>query len=243
MKKLRESAFVSLIAVFAAFNVVCDSFIGPPLPFSGVWYSWVFISEPITGIILGPWAGIFSTIIGVMVGHSILFRDAYEFLFTLGVPIGAMVSSLLYRGKWKIVLAYYLVLLGAFFTTPVAWQLPFWGMWNVYLALGCLFAVIAVVKKWKSLWNTKSRACLLHILALSTFVGLEADVLFRIFIFIPCQTYRLFYGYDLNALQAIWILGAVETSTKAALSTLITVIIGLPIISVVRKMGLTLSED
>jgi len=38
-------------------------------------------------------------------------------------------------------------------------------------------------------------------------------------------------------------LGAVETSTKVALSTIITVIIGLPIITVVRKMGFTLSKD
>jgi len=243
MKKLMDSAFVSLIAVFASFNVVCDSLIGPPLPFSGVWYSWVFISEPITGIILGPWAGIFSSFIGVMIGHFILFYGAEEFLFTLGVPIGAMISALIFRGKWKIALVYYLALLAAFFATPIAWQLPLWGMWDVYAALGLLFATVAIVKRRKNLWNIESNICLFHVLALSAFIGLEADVLFRIFILIPCQTYQLFLGYNLNTLQALWIVGAVETSTKAALSTVITVIIGLPIINVVRKMGLALSED
>jgi len=243
VKELKDSTLLSLIAVFASLNVVCDSLIGPPLPLSGVWYSWIFISEPITGIILGPLAGFFSNFIGVMIGHFIYFRGGEEFLFTLGAPIGAMISGLLYRGKWKMVLIYYLTLLGAYFATPIAWQLPLWGMWDVYLALGFLFAVIAIVEKWKNLWNVTSNACLFHILALSTFIGLEADMLYRIFIFVPCQTYRLFYGYDLGALQAIWILGAVETSTKAALSVLITVIIGLPIIKVVRKMGLVLSED
>jgi hypothetical protein len=114
---------------------------------------------------------------------------------------------------------------------------------HVYVALGLLLTVAVIMSKWKKLWNIKSRACLFYILALSAFIGLEADVLFRIFVFIPCQTYQLFYGYDVNALKAIWILGAVETSIKAALSTIITVIIGLPIISVVRKMGLTLSEN
>ena len=97
MKKLKDSSFVSLVAVFASFNVVCDSLVGPPLPFSGVWYSWIFISEPITGIILGPLAGVFSSFIGVMIGNLIFFRGTEEFLFTLGVPIGAMVSGLLYR--------------------------------------------------------------------------------------------------------------------------------------------------
>jgi len=243
MKSPRDSPFISLIAVFASFNAVCDSLIGPPLPFSGVWHSWIFISEPIAGIILGPWAGALSSFIGVMIGHFILFRGAEEFLFTLGAPIGAMISGFLYRGKWKIVLPYYLVLLGAFFATPIAWQLPFWGMWNVYLAFGCLIAVIVIVERWTNLWNVKSSARLFYILALSTFIGLEADVLFRTFIFIPCQTYQVFYGYDLIGVQTIWFLGAIETSTKAALSTVVTVIMGIPIINIVRKLPSILPED
>ena len=182
-----------------------------------------------------------------MIGHFIYFRGAEEFLFTLGAPIGAMVSGLLYRGKWKIVLVYYLALLGAYFATPIVWQLgdlAILGMWDVFLALGLLFAVVAIIGKWKNLWNTKSSACLFYILALCTFIGLEADVLFRIFVFVPCQTYRVLGGgYDLDALRAIWVLGAVETSTKAALSTVVGVTAGLPITKVVRKMGLALTEE
>jgi hypothetical protein len=243
VKKTKDSAFISLVAVFAAFNVVCDSWVSLPLPFSGVWDSAIFMSEPITGIMLGPSAGFFSSFIGVMIGHFIIFRDAYEFLFTLGAPIGAMVSVLVLRGKWKTVLMYYSALLGAFFVTPIAWQLPFWGMWDVYLALGLLLAVIVIVRKWKNLWDVKSSTRLLCILALSTFIGLEADVLFRIFIFVPCQTYQLFYGYSLETLRAIWVLGAVETSTKAALSTVATATVGLPMISVARRLNLPLSQD
>jgi len=154
-----------------------------------------------------------------------------------------MISSLIFRGKWSIALIYYTALLGAFFATPVSWQLPFWGMWDVYLAFICLLITSVMVKKWKTLWNTWSSSRLIYILALSTFIGLEADVLFRIFILIPCQTYQLFYNLDVNALQGIWILGAVETSTKAALSTIITATVGLPIITAIRKMGLNILED
>lgn len=134
------------------------------------------------------------------------------------------------------VLISYLALLGAFFATPVAWRLPMWGMWDVYLAFGILLAVLVIAKKWANLWNTGSNTRRVYILALSAFIGLEADVLFRIFIFIPCQTYRLFYNYDVGTLQAIWAVGAVETPIKAALSTIITVTIGLPIINVVKKL-------
>lgn len=243
MKKVEKSTFVSLIAIFAAFNVICDSLVSSPLPYSGVWHSWIFILEPLTGIILTPLASFFSALIGVMIGHFVNFLDVYEFLFTLGAPIGAMISSLIFRGKWSIALIYYTALLGAFFVTPVSWQLPFWGMWDVYLAFICLLITSVMVKKWKTLWNTWSSSRLIYILALSTFIGLEADVLFRIFILIPCQTYQLFYNLDVNALQGIWILGAVETSTKAALSTIIAATVGLPIITAIRKMGLNILED
>lgn len=244
MEKLRESWVISLIAVFAAFNIVCDSLMGPLPDISGVWYSWIFIAEPISGIILGPFASFFSTFIGVMVGHSIYVRDSAEFLFTLGAPIGAMISSLIFRGKWKIALAYYMALLGAFFATPVSWQLPFWGMWDVYLAFGCLLVSIVIMKKWKGFWNTKSVGVhLLYIVALCTFIGLEADVLFRIFILVPCQTYKIIYALDVSMLQLWWAAGAVETSTKAALSTLVSVMVTPSILRAVRKMGLALSED
>ncbi len=244
MKRLKESSFVSLIAVFAAFTIVCDSLMGPLLNISGVWYSWIFIAEPISGIILGPYASFFSTFIGVMVGHSIYIRGSAEFLFTLGAPIGAVISSLIFRGKWKIALIYYSALLGAFFITPVSWELPFWGMWDVYLAFGCLLVSVVILKRRKDLWNTKSTGVrLLYVIALSAFIGLEADVLFRIFILVPCQTYQIIYALDVSGLQSWWAIGAVETSMKAALSTLISMIVVPPAIKAARQMGSVLLED
>lgn len=244
MKELRKSSFVSLIAVFAAFSIVCDSLIGPPLPFSGVWYSWIFMVEAVNGIILGPYAGFFSSLIGVMVGHSINFRGSEEFLFTLGAPIGAMISGFIIRGKWKTALIYYLALLGAYFVTPVAWQLPLWGMWDTYLAFGCLLFLTIATRKWKGFWSVESTGLrLLQIVALCTFIGLEADVLFRIFILVPCQTYQSIYALDVGVLQLWWTVGAVETSTKAALSTLATMMMTPPIIKVIRKMGPKLVEN
>ncbi|MEM2972126.1 MAG: hypothetical protein QW270_06885 [Candidatus Bathyarchaeia archaeon] len=234
---MKSSTFVSLVAVFAAFIVVCDSLVCF-LPYSGVWYSWIFISESITGIILGPSAGFFSTFVAAMVGHSINFMDVYEFIFTLGAPVGAMISALVFRGKWGIALTYYFALLGGYFVAPIAWQLPFWGMWDVYLAFAVLLVTAIVATKWKNPWEVKSKLRLVYILGLSTFIGLEADVLFRIFILIPCQTYRLFYGWDASVLQGIWAMGAVETPIKVAISVIVTVLVGPPIINIVRRMSL-----
>jgi hypothetical protein len=237
-RKLKSSTFVSLIAILASFNVVCDSLVGFQFFSAGVWYSWIFISEPVTGIILGPLAGFFSSFIGVMVGHFVYFRGAEEFLFTLGAPIGTMMSAFVFRGQWRLVLLYYLALIGVFFATPISWQLPFWGMWDVYLGLGLIFVAACLGRYRRKLWNLKSSTGVLLVGGMSAFIGLEADVLFRIFIFVPCQTYQLFYGYDAGALKGIWALGAVETPVKVMLSTIVTIAVWMPIFMSVRKLNL-----
>lgn len=234
--KMRRSRFLALVAVFASINAVFDSLMGLPEFSSGVWYSWIFIVEPINGIVLGPYAGFLSSLIGVMIGHSIYFRDVYEFLFTLGAPIGAMVSGFLFRGRWKMVLTYYTALLGIYFVTPVAWQLPIWGMWDVYLAYAVLLVVVAMMAR-KGSWNPGSKG-LLYVIALCALIGLEADILFRIFVLIPGQTYRLFYGWDAKTLIPLWVLGAAETPARVAISILVTTTVGPPLIKVIRKTGI-----
>jgi hypothetical protein len=219
---MRKSQFLAVVAVFAAINVVFDSLMGLPELSSGVWYSWIFIVEPINGIVLGPFAGFLSSLIGVMIGHSIYFRDVYEFLFTLGAPMGAMVAGFLYRGEWKMVLTYYTALL---------------GLYLAYLIL----LVVAVMMARTGSWNPKSRG-LLYVVALSALVGLEADILFRIFILIPGQTYRLFYRYGAESLIPLWVEAAAITPIKVAISVLVTTTVGPPLVKVIKKTGI-LKDD
>ena len=238
---MRKSQFLALVAVFASVNVIFDSLIGLPELSSGVWYSWIFIVEPINGIVLGPYAGFLSSLIGVMIGHSIYFRDVYEFLFTLGAPLGAMVAGFIFRGRWKIVLTYYTALLGIYLITPMAWQLPIWGIWDVILAYFILLAVAVMVAQ-KGSWNPESRS-LLYVIALSALIGLEADILFRIFVFIPGQTYRLFYNLSKEALVPIWVEAAAITPIKVAISILVTTTVGPPLVKVIRKMGIFIEDN
>ncbi len=235
--EFRASQVVALVAVFAALNVITDSF-GRELPQAGIWYSWNFSIEPLTGIVLGPLFGFASNFIGVMIGHYVNPIGVYEFLFTIGAPIGAAVSALMFKGRWKLVLVYYVALFTAYFITPVSWQLPLWGMWDTYIAFFVLIATILLVEKgvWRN--ETHERTSFSLILAASAFVGLEADILFRIFIFIPGQTYSLFYDLNIEALQAIWGSAALITPAKAVLSTMVTVIIGHPLIRTLRKAGI-----
>lgn len=228
---LTRSRFLALVAIFASLNIVCDSIAGIPQFPEGVWYSWVFMTEPITGLVLPPPAAFLSTFIGVMAGHSIYPRGNHEFFFTIGAPIGSLVSALLLRGRHRLVLVYFAALLGAYFATPVSWQLPLWGMWDTYLAfVGLLVADFALFR------GKTGRTLPLH-LAFYAFVGLEADILFRIFLFIPCQTYRLF-SFTPEDLQFIWIAGAVMTPIQVAISAIFTSAIGTPLMKIIGKTGL-----
>ena len=232
---MRKSQFLALVALFAAISAILDSLTGLPELSSGVWSGWIFLIEPINGLVLGPYAGFLSSLIGVMIGHSIYFRDVYEFLFTLGAPLGTMMAGFIFRGKWKIVLTYYTAFLGFYLVTPIAGQLPVWGMWDVYLAYAVLLVIAVTMMIWKRLWHPESKR-LVKIIALSALIGLEADILFRIFVFIPGQTYRLFYKYTVDQLVPIWVEAAAITPIKVAISILVATTVGPPLIKAMRKL-------
>ena len=233
----KKSRFLALVAIFASLNVVCDSIAGIPQFLSGVWYSWIFMIEPLTGLILPPYAAFLSTFIGVMAGHVVYPRDTYEFLFTIGAPIGSMISSLLYRGKYKIVLVYFLAFFAAYFATPISWQLPPWGMWDTYSAFVALLIASFAFSIKESDFKEKRQKMLPFLLAFYAFIGLEADILFRIFLFIPCQTYRLLF-FTIEELEFIWLGGAIVTPIQVAISSLFTSAIGIPLMKIVKRTDL-----
>jgi hypothetical protein len=223
---------IALISIFAVLSVVLDSVVIPGFS-SGIWYGWIFLMSPVNGILLGPRDGFFATLISVMVGHSLVFRESiYEFIFTLGAPLGSLVSGLIFRKKWGIAILLFTFMLAAYFLTPVSWSLPFWGMWDVYVA----FIVIIVI----GLLNRQGMLNLAGnnraVFALSAFLGLEADILFRIFILVPCQAYRLFYGLTSEALIFIWAVPApLITPLKVALATAVAATIGPTLMGMLKE--------
>lgn len=210
-----KSGTLSLIIIFAALGVVCDAVV--TLGFSaGVWFGGIFMFSAIAGMVLGPYNGFVSTLIAVMIGHWLVPRETiYEFIFTLGAPTGSMMSGFMFRGDWEKVFAFYTTMLVFYFITPISWSLPVWGMWDVYAAYAILMALGIVL-------SVRGRDEIKHLspFAVGAFIGLEADVLLRIFIFVPCQTYQFFYGLTPEALVAIWSVPApLITPFKVLLAT------------------------
>jgi hypothetical protein len=206
-----NSKRIALITIFATLTAILDSIPGIPQLGSGVWYSWVFLIEPIVGFTLGPFNGFLSVLIGVLIGHYIYFRGPYEFIFTLGAPIGAMISGMLFLGNKKFPFLLFSFLLFVYFLAPISYDLPLWGIWDVILAFGLLLTIMFIkIERIK--------------LVFSAFIGLESDVLFRIFLFVPLQTYKIFYGFNLELMKWIWIASAFITPIQVGLSLFFTIL-------------------
>ncbi len=61
-----------------------------------------------------------------------------------------------------------------------------------------------------------------YLYALYAFIGLEADILFRIFILIPGQTYKFFFCFSNGVLSLIWTAGAFITPIQVGVAILLS---------------------
>ena len=195
--------------------------------------------SPISGIVLGPRDGFITTLISVLAGHSIVFRESvFEFIFTLGAPIGSAFSGLTFRGDRSKILLYYTAMLTAYSLTPVARQLPMWGMWDVYLAYIILLVLSLLERSGRfSLMRDPSLGVIV-----SALLGLEADILFRIFILIPGRGYSIFYGLTPEILAMIWSVPAPLITPIKVLTSILTARLLIPtILRVLKENGLGIS--
>ena len=228
-----KSKRVATIAMFSVLSVVLDSIITPGFS-AGVWFGWIFLMSPINGIILGPIDGFITTLLSVMIGHTVVFRESiFEYIFTLGAPIASLISGLVYKQRKRHIILYFIILLGSYFLSPISRKLPIWGMWDVYFTI--LIIIIWSLREHKSKFFNNQR----NHLALASLVGLEADILFRIFILIPCQGYSIFYGLTPEVLVAIWTIPApLITPLKVTISTIFTVILVPKLVKQVENLEL-----
>jgi hypothetical protein len=219
---MNRSRRVALIGVFAAITTVLDTILTPGFS-SGVWYGWVFVITPINGIILGPIDGFITTLISVLAGHTLVFRESiYEYIFTLGAPIGALITGLVFKGENRLALGYYALLLGGYFLSPIGRSLPLWGMWDVYVAFAILLGMTLFGRRLGEMIGSNSRT----LAALGALIGLEADVLFRIFVFVPLRGYEFFYGFTKEILAMIWAVPApLITPLKVGVALFISTIL------------------
>lgn len=231
-----DSRRISLIVLFAVISIVLDSMVTPGFS-SGIWFGWIFLMSPISGIVLGPRDGFLATLVSVLIGHSIVFRESiFEFIFTIGAPIGSAITGMVFRGERIKILVYYTALLAAYFLTPVTRQLPLWGMWDVYLAYILLLVMVIFKRRLVDIMRNPKIAVIV-----STFIGLESDILFRIFVLIPGRGYNLFYGFTTEMLVMIWSIPApIITPIKVIISIFLATLLIPSINRILEEKGLHL---
>lgn len=214
---------ITYLAMFTALGTVLD--VIPIIPgfYSGIWDSWLFLLSPLIGILLGPFYGAISVGMGSMIGHLIYFRDPFELVFMWGAPLGAAVAGFVYQGKWKPVLGIYGSMLGIYLIYPVSWALPLWGIWDTLVGFGLVLVyslLIGLVNSGKARLESQS-----IVILLAAVIGLEVDILFRIVLLVPGQTYWFFYGWTVEQLQIIWMSSGIITPIKVFLAAITTLMI------------------
>jgi len=225
---VRSSLIAALVALFGALHAVL-------VAIPGIWRSWMIVILPIEGVLLGPRAGFLAALLGCLIGRLIRPRPGFYVIFGLAEPVGALVAGLAFKKRWRAVFALFAVLLAAYFAHPLGRELPAWCLWDIYIALILIPAIPYVVGP--ALKEKDNPKRLTPAVALAAFIGVEADVLMRIFILIPMGFYALM-GLTAGALYVAWLAGAVETPVESTISVLVTIIVGVPLLVTLEKSKL-----
>ena len=248
------SFLTALTALMAALHAALASI---PGPFG--FRSWMIIILPLEGMMLGPGPAAISAMIGGSIGCVLRGEGAILPIVAFSEPLGAASAGLAFKGRWKKLLALYSIMLAAYFAHPYGRALPAWCLWDIYVAtsiafvaslfsyrafrhsldavLGRLAEEMPILNDLRAFlkkgWSSGSPAAV----ALSAFMGLEADSLARIFVFIPLCFYVIL-GVRFEAIVPLWYLGALATPLEALLSILLVSLIGPPVFKALEHKGL-----
>jgi len=223
---MRKTVQLSMIAVFAALHAVLYL-----LPF-GLWRNLAIYIEPIEGMLLGPQIGFSAALLGSSVSR-LLKPDDFWMFGLIAEPISVLIAGLLTRALWKPVLATYSVMLLAYFAHPFGRALPIWTVIDIVIGLFLIYPAA----KFSQGFPAKGFKRLSVSLVLVSFVCVATDSLVRVFLLVPCGLYGLFFT-SFEALQAIFILGAVSSYIEDLIVVAISFLVGVPLAVAALRMGL-----
>lgn len=221
---MRKSTKISFIAVFAAFHATLYF-----LSFD-LWRNWAIYLIPIEGFILGPEAGFFAALIGSVIGRAIKPTDLWMFGI-VAEPLGVLVCGLLAKGRWKLTMSIYAVMLAAYFVHPFGRWLPLWTILDVIVAM---FLIYPVSKIGKHVYEERSKHLSVSVVAIS-FIGIVTDALTRVFLLVPIGLYNTF-DWSPEELYVVFVGGAINSYIEDALVVAIALLVGVPLLTALRKL-------
>lgn len=235
-KEPRRTRLLVLVALFASLHGLLSAVPGIWGP-SEVARSFVIFVESLEGMVLGPRMGFISGSIGCILGRIVRPREEGFLLgiaFGMGEPIAALVAGLMFRRKWPLAALMYAAMLGIFLADPLTLsaRIPLWSLWDTILAAFLILPThIAVRSALEHRGNAKRLGPAVCMVA---FVSTEADMLFRIFLLVPLRFYTL-YPIPVEALPAVFLVGAFVTPIEALLSMAVSVILAVPVLLAIER--------
>ena len=252
----RETPGSVLLALTAMFSAMHAALASQPGPFG--FRSWMFVFAPVEGMVLGPGPGALAAMIGGSIGCVLRGEAIILPIVAFAEPLGAASAGLAMKKRWRELIAIYGLMLAAYFAHPYGRALPAWCLWDIYIAFALLLmasiswneafrkassSVLTRLKRAMRLPDPlieirpPKEAGLTCLVGLAAFIGLEADVLARIFMLIPMCLYAL-WGIDFATLVLWWQLGALATPLEGLTSTLFSAYLMPPVLAALRRRGI-----
>ncbi len=238
LNKKLTTKYVALIAIFSAlYSILRLIPMGPMIGLSQS-FSVSDALAPLLGIILGPFAGGISVIIGTFTAAALGKPLVFLGLDFLPAFVNCVAMGFLIKRKWIPVAALYAILLGIFIVSPYSLltvqvgslAIPF--MWLHIVALVVLISPLS----FKAMSNIKkfNIAYLALSVAVLAFIGtmlqhLTGNLIYQLTFGQPIG------GYTFNNFAGYWNLIFFVYPIERTVIVLITVLLGVPLIRVLKK--------
>lgn len=223
---MQKSLKIALTATFAALHAILYF-----LSF-GLWRSWAIFLLPVEGIVLGPWAGLSAALIGSVVARLIKPIDVWMFGI-VAEPLAALICGFLVKGKWKPVLVLYAAMLAAYFLHPFGTWLPLWTILDILVAL---VLIVPAAKISQGVFQNNLNVRRLPVsVVLTSFIGVVADSLTRVFLLVPAGLY-LVLQWPPEVVFGAFVVGAADSYIEDALTIITSLLVSVPLLIALRKI-------
>jgi uncharacterized membrane protein len=227
---------VAMMAVFAALYYVL-SLIAPiriPTGVGNLEISFAALIASVIGIVLGPYLGTASALLGASVAWILppSGGSLFGLPFLLSPALNALVTGLIFYRKWKYGFAVFAALIVAFLFTPPIW--PVTENWLVAIAvlfdkIIALLMIVPVALFAKQL--SVGKASLFCFLLF--FIGNQADNMWGSFIFATPMVYGLF-GYTAADVQIAFLASPFLYPAVRIVQALIGMLIAVPLMQALK---------
>ena len=228
---------VALIAIFAALYYIL-SLISPKIPISvsGISISIEALIATIFGLVLGPYLGAATALLGAFVTWTLppVGMAPVGLPFLLSPPINALVTGLIYYKKWKWGFLIFSGLITAFLFTPPVQPLTE----NSIVAIAVLFdkiiaalLILPCVKFAKQLSAGKGVSFFYFLLA---FIGNQADNMWGSFAFATPVVYGGIFGFPLDFVRTSFLVSPFAYPAIRLIQAFIAMLIAVPLMKTLK---------